>query len=151
MGETGCGSNVGRVCSCWLGLEAGARWTHARQNLTRTDARLAVTDELQLAHNDRKRYLLEKPQRFGIVPTLWFWNDKETLRLVRWPVAMWLFVLIVVMSALPLHPAVMIPTFMVVYFLGLGSLEKYVRHQALKRRALAESAAADVGDPSGRS
>jgi hypothetical protein len=36
---------------------------------------------------EHERYLLDHPQRLGILPTWWFWNDRKNWRLVRWPFA----------------------------------------------------------------
>jgi hypothetical protein len=97
-----------------------------------------VTDEIATAERERERYLLDRPQRLGILPTWWFWNDRKNWRLVRWPfaiaVAALVFTLGVLSLPLPLELGILLGT----YVLALGSVEKYVRRQAMKRRALAE-------------
>jgi hypothetical protein len=89
----------------------------------------------------RERHLLERPQLLGILPTWWFWNDRENWRLVRWPFAVFVFISALVLTAIALPLVAEIAIFVSVFCLGLGSLEKHVRRQALKRRELAEKSA----------
>jgi len=99
-----------------------------------------VTDKTQRYH-DGERYLLDHPQRFGILPTWWFWNDRKNWRHVRWPFAIAVAALVFALAVLSLSPALEIVVLISAYFLALGSVEKYIRHQALKRRTLAEAEA----------
>lgn len=87
--------------------------------------------------------MLDRPQRLGILPTWWFWSDRENWRLVRWPFAIAVAALVLALAALSLAPALEFVVLVSAYVLALGSVEKYIRHQAMKRRALA---AAEVPD-----
>jgi hypothetical protein len=85
-----------------------------------------------------RRYLLERPQLLGIIPTRWFWRDMENWRLVRWPFGIFVAIMVVVLSLGSPHPIVAGLIAGGTVFLAQGLLERYIRKQALKRRALAE-------------
>lgn len=91
-----------------------------------------------MSPSDRDRHLLEQPQPLGILPTWWFWNNRENWRLVRWPFAILVFALLTILAVLSLPLAVELAALVGVFCLSLGGLEKYVRLRALERRALAE-------------
>src|SRR5690606_659183 len=90
----------------------------------------------------KPRSLLDRPQPLGILPTYWFWRDPETSKLGRWLMAplAGATVLVVVLAS-SFHPLVAGLVAASVMVLATGLLEKYVRHQATKRRVLAASAA----------
>lgn len=92
-----------------------------------------------MADDTRERHLLERPQRLGILPT--FWNDHDNWKLVYWPFAGFVFASALILAALSLPCAVEFGLFLATYSLLLGSVEKYVRRQALKRRELADAEA----------
>jgi hypothetical protein len=99
-----------------------------------------VTDDLDhLDAPDNRRCLLDKPQPLGILPTRWFWADRENRRLAAWLFGALVFVMLLILNALGLHPLVDAAVIAAVLLIARGSLEKYVRHKALQRRALAES------------
>ncbi|MFO7565505.1 MAG: hypothetical protein R6X02_22880 [Enhygromyxa sp.] len=108
-----------------------------------TGSASTVTDDLQRIDSP-PRSLLDHPQRFGILPTKWFWrdNDRENWRRIRW----WFFVPLLITMAAVYSTGNML-LFMtvppVVMVLLLGLLEKYIRHRATKRRAM-------LGKPSNR-
>lgn len=106
-----------------------------------------MTDELQAAE---RRYLLERPQWLGIVPTPRFWRDTENWRLVRWPFAIFSAVLVIVLSLIGPHPLVAGLIAGGTLALVLGSFERYIRKQAMNRRALAESTEEPQTSPSER-
>lgn len=89
-----------------------------------------------------RRSLLDRPQRLGFLPTLWFWNDRERQRLL---------LPLIVMIAVPLTPLLF---FLMVWLqlpmwtlllagtvwpqLVCGLVERRIRGE-LRRRALAPS------------
>ena len=96
-------------------------------------------DELRPVQLEGERHLLDRPQRLGVLPTWWFWNDRRNWRKVGWAFAILAaatnIILLVVQPPL-LHGLAIVTGVMI---LAIGLLEKYVRHQALKRRALTEA------------
>jgi hypothetical protein len=97
-----------------------------------------VTNEIKTTQIERERYLLDHPQRLGILPTWWFWSCRENWRWIRWPFAMLVAALVVGLILLKVPLVVGLPVYAAVYIVALGAVEKYIRHQAMKRRALAE-------------
>lgn len=88
-----------------------------------------------------RRHLLDRPQRLGVLPTLWFWNDEQRHRLV---------LPLVLLMSLPFTPLLfylvvrfqlslwLLPVVTVVWpFLVMGLVERHIR-RALLRRALIE-------------
>jgi hypothetical protein len=112
-----------------------------------------VTDDCdQLAERESHRWklfehapkpggLLGRPQRLGLMPTWWFWNDKENWRFVRGPFMFLLIAstvaLMMLQPALPLWAIAAIPG--VVFTITLGLFERYIRRRALDRRKLTEA------------
>jgi hypothetical protein len=92
-----------------------------------------------------QKSLLAEPQPFGILPTWWFWNDRETWRRVGWGFAILipLITVVAMMFAPSVLAAVVVSSLISV--LTLGALEKYVRHHAAKRQL---RSAANGGDAS---
>ncbi|MFO7563576.1 MAG: hypothetical protein R6X02_13095 [Enhygromyxa sp.] len=97
-----------------------------------------------MAQIEHGRYLMDHPQRLGILPTWWFWSDRKNWRPVRWPFAIAAAAMVLALAVVSLPPALEFGILMTAYFLALGSVEKYIRHQALKRRALAGAEAPDA-------
>jgi hypothetical protein len=93
---------------------------------------------------DSGRSLLDRPQRLGVMPTWWFWRDRENWRYIRWPFTIFVVALVMGLALVGLPLKAVLPLYLAAYFLALGSVEKYIRHQALKRRALAEREAPDA-------
>lgn len=90
---------------------------------------IVIEREKQLELRDSKP-LNTVPQRLGILPSFWFWNQKEHWRLVRWPFAglAALLVLIVSLTHVPAVVAGVVAS--VSMTLALGLLERYVRARA---------------------
>ncbi|MFO7563052.1 MAG: hypothetical protein R6X02_10455 [Enhygromyxa sp.] len=114
---------------------------------------MATASELQRP----SKSLVDHPQRLGILPTWWFWNDRENWRHVRWFFAGLVVLMSVVLVFVQLHPLVAGTIAGLSMLLALGTLEKYVRRQVLERRQLAaagpatrsalDEAASDHKDP----
>jgi hypothetical protein len=85
------------------------------------------------------RCLLDRPQRLGIFPTWWFWRDRDNWRWIRWPFAIFITALVIGLVLLELPLFVVLPVYLAVYVIALGSVERYIRHKALERRELAAS------------
>jgi hypothetical protein len=87
------------------------------------------------------RSLLDRPQRLGILPTIWFWNDWGVQRLIL-PfilISLPVFLLLDMLRMwLGLEPWVTIAVNLVLAFLMMGMIERYVRAQA--RRSVTEIA-----------
>ena len=83
-----------------------------------------------------RRHLLARRQRFGILPTWWFWNDRKNWRLVGWGFGVLAVITHWVLSLFNLRPIVGGAIAMGVMVLAIGALEKYVRHEAHRRREL---------------
>lgn len=103
-----------------------------------------MNEDLQLAKTETRevpaRYLLDRPQRLGIIPTWWFWQDKANWRIARVPVLLIMeaAVLAVLLAglSLPYYVLALIPT--LVLMLTLGLLERYIRRRTTKHGALPE-------------
>lgn len=85
------------------------------------------------------------PQLWGILPTRTFWRQPGALDHARW-----LFVVILVVGALPyavagLPPATSFLAFGGLCYFGLGILERYVRRQANRRLERALRSGSDQG------
>lgn len=101
-----------------------------------------MTSSKITATEAKPRSLLDRPQPLGILPTYWFWRDPETSKLARWLMAPLAGVtVLVIVLASNFHPLVAGLVAASVMVLANGLLERYVRHQATKRRALAASVA----------
>lgn len=94
-----------------------------------------MLNELQPADesNADRKALVATPQRFGVLPTRWFWSDDENWRLVRGGFAMFAAIVIIVVgtSGLPIYLVATLPP--VVIILALGLLERYIRQRAKAR------------------
>ena len=79
------------------------------------------------------RALLDHPQLLGILPTMWFWQDKSNWRLIRWPFVaiLWVAIAIVVSFDFPLW--VVGVTVGGTLMLILGLIERYIRTAAKRR------------------
>jgi hypothetical protein len=95
-----------------------------------------ATDGVQ---HSEERYLLDRPQRFGILPTWWFWRDRKNWRMVGWGFGIIAAVTNVILAIVQPHPLIGGLVAGLVIILANGLLEKYVRRQAVKRRALEEA------------
>lgn len=86
-----------------------------------------------------RRSLVARPQRLGILPTIAFWNDWEAQRLILPFVIMTAPVLLlinVLQMWLRLHAWISIAANLVIPFLTMGLVERYVRAQVRRRAAL---------------
>ena len=81
---------------------------------------------------ERRRCLTAHPQRFGIVPTWWFWGDPDNWALVRGPAAVLVGVITfaVGLSGLPLALAAILAPLS--FLLAVGLLERYIRREAAR-------------------
>jgi hypothetical protein len=104
----------------------------------------------EIARRAKERRLLDHPQPLGILPTWWFWNDRKNWRLVGWGFGLLAAIVVLVLPIFHLHPLVGGAIAAAVVVLANGLLEKYIRRQALKRRALADAALAGEKDVDGR-
>jgi hypothetical protein len=91
----------------------------------------------------RERSLLDRPQRLGILPTWWFWNDRENWRHVGWAFGALVVVMSIVLLFVELSPLVAGLIAGSTILLAQGLLEKYVRRQVIARRRLASAEALD--------
>lgn len=85
-----------------------------------------------------RRHLLDRPQRLGFLPTLWFWNDHERHRLalplvlsLSLPLVPLLFFL-VVRFQLPFSLFVVVNT--LAPYVAMGVIERYIRRELRRRR-----------------
>ena len=83
--------------------------------------------------------MLDHPQRLGILPTWWFWNDRENWRHVGWAFGALVVVMSIVLAFVQLRPLVAGLIAGLTILLAQGLLEKYVRGQMMKRRQLASA------------
>ncbi|MCY1059808.1 hypothetical protein [Nannocystis sp. SCPEA4] len=92
------------------------------------------------AHLPAPRSLLDRPQRLGVLPTLWFWNDADR---------QWLVIPIILSTAVPLtiavqllvvrFPALSSPLLLLVVlypFLLMGLVERHIRRHLADPAAL---------------
>lgn len=89
------------------------------------------------ALDTRSRHLLDHPQRLGFLPTWWFWNDRKNWRLVGWAFGVLAAITSIVLLIVAPPPLVGGLIAGAVIILANGLLEKYIRREAMKRRALA--------------
>jgi hypothetical protein len=89
-----------------------------------------VTDENQLEPVREAKPLSQVPQPLGFLPSMWFWNQTQHWRLVRWPFAglAVLLISIVTLTSVPALAAGLITSASLMLILGL--LERYIRAQA---------------------
>lgn len=87
-----------------------------------------------------RRGLLDRPQRLGFLPTLWFWNDRERYRLafplvlvLSLPLVPLTFFLVV---RLQLHFLLIVVVNTLAPYVALGFIERHMRGE-LRRRELA--------------
>lgn len=98
-----------------------------------------------------RRALLDRPQRLGVLPTYWFWNDKERQRLV---------VPLVALVALPVSPLLFFLTVKLelsILFLLVGSslypywvmglVERHIRKELRRRRQSGHASALEPSPP----
>lgn len=90
---------------------------------------LTVTDK-SLQRVAKPKYLVDRPQRLGMMPTWWFWNDRDNWRLVRAPFAMLAAVAVVAVNLLDLPIALAAIVASAAIFLAMGVLERFVRRKA---------------------
>lgn len=103
-----------------------------------------TTRSTKLARGQRS--LLARPQRLGVLPTMWFWQDAQNWRLVRVPFVVLLVTttLILMLVEAPVWAVLLLPS--VPFLLALGLLERYVRARAAAARRANESAMAPGND-----
>lgn len=100
-------------------------------NISGIGLEIIVTNDLQRVGGEPE-CLLDHPQRLGILPTKWFWRG-ENWRRARWLLFIPLFIVFAAANATgSILLAVAAPPIALALMTGL--LEKYIRHQALKRR-----------------
>lgn len=87
-----------------------------------------------------ERSLMANPQPLGLLPTRWFWQDRRNRRIVAAMSAAISFITIVIGGLIGAHPLVVGASLLLTLPLAEGLLERYVRRQVMKRRALAEAA-----------
>jgi hypothetical protein len=83
---------------------------------------------------------MANPQPLGLLPTRWFWQDRRNRRIVAWMFAAISFITVVIGDLIGAHPMLVGASLLLTLPLAEGLLERYVRHQVMKRRALAEAA-----------
>lgn len=94
-----------------------------------------------------RRHLLDRPQRLGFLPTVWFWNDPGRQRLVL-PIVLsvtlpWMPVLFYLVMRWPLPFALFVVVNTLAPYLGMGLIERHIRRE-LRRRELAAAAGGEV-------
>lgn len=111
---------------------------------------MTVNDELQTVDQgtSEAKYLLDRPQRMGILPSYWFWNRKENYQHIRWPQAIMAGLLIfiwgIIPKELPLWLSALVPGVAIV--LALGLFERYIRRRAIARRNAPSLCGSDLVD-----
>jgi len=90
-----------------------------------------------------ERFLMDRPQRFGILPTRWWWRQPASRRLLVWVFPPLTLAALLLGAQLGVHPIATAAILLVVLTIAEGLLEKYIRRQAMRRRALVASAATD--------
>jgi hypothetical protein len=93
---------------------------------------------MDTATDQEPRCLMSSTQRLGFLPTRWFWKDKRNRRLVAWLYGAVAFVTIEIGAHIGAHPLIVGASLLLTLPLAEGLLERYVRRQVMKRRALAE-------------
>lgn len=97
-----------------------------------------------------RRHLLDRPQRLGFLPTVWFWNDPERQRLVL-PIVLsvtlpWTLVLFYLVMRWPISLALFVVVNTLAPYLGMGLIERHIRRELRRRQlAAAEARADDAG------
>jgi hypothetical protein len=95
----------------------------------------------------QKNYLLDQPQRFGLLPTWWFWNRKDHWALVRGGFALLAGATVFVVSLLDLTPLAAGLVAALTITLALGLLERGIRLRVRKRLAASDGSPALTGSP----
>lgn len=105
-----------------------------------------------LVHARAMPPLLDRPQPLAILPSWWFWNERDNWALIKVPFIglASITLAVVILLDLPLWAAFVVSD--VVLWLGLGLFERYIRRSARRRfrlrptEALAASSAPDAGE-----
>ena len=112
----------------------------------RTRSRATVNDQIQPVVQGTGEYLLDRPQRLGILPSYWFWGRKENYRHIRWPQAIlagvFIFIWGIIPKSLPLWLSALVPGVAIV--LALGLFERYIRRRAIARRDVRGLCGSDI-------
>lgn len=86
-----------------------------------------------------RRHLLDRPQRLGVLPTLWFWNDHERHRrglpIVLLLTLPWTPVLFFLTVRFNLPMSLFVVVNILAPYLAMGLIERHIRSE-LHRRAL---------------
>lgn len=102
--------------------------------------------QIEKARGQSSPSLLDSRQPLGFLPTLWFWRDKENVRLVRWP--LWVTIIAAFALAIAIDAGWLVSGLIPVagILISLGLIERFVRRKALKRRSELERHALGSSD-----
>ncbi|MFO7562423.1 MAG: hypothetical protein R6X02_07250 [Enhygromyxa sp.] len=87
-----------------------------------------MSDRIQRTKDFESKH--PSPQRFGVLPTRWFWTDRGNRRLTRVQVAALAGVLLLSFGVFGL-PMILGALPALLFFFGLGLIERQVRRKAL--------------------
>ena len=98
-----------------------------------------------LPHHDEPRWLMDRPQPLGILPTYWFWRRIENYRLIRWlPVSVYAIVCTInIILPLSLGPVLAGTINGFAMILSVGVAERFIRARAKQRKFFRIEAAGD--------
>lgn len=99
-----------------------------------------------MQHDEQSTGLMARPQRLGILPTMSFWQDPKVKRIVGAPFTLIVAILAVAGWFISANPLIETAVLMVVYFGGMGLLERCIRQRVLRRRELAASEPPALGE-----
>lgn len=100
---------------------------------------MANLEPASLPERHQERFLMSRPQRLGILPTLWFWRDVRTDKpVVGMVTGLFTGVFAMLVGRMLLVAGVSLPlAFVAALFLptlGLGIIERGLRRMVIRRR-----------------
>lgn len=81
----------------------------------------------------RRRYLMDRPQKLGVLPTMSFWNDKANWKHVRVPMAVLAASVTIGIGVLSLGPLLSGLLGGATLVAAIGGTERYIRAKAVGR------------------
>lgn len=78
----------------------------------------------------RRRYLMDRPQKLGVLPTMSFWNDKANWKHVKAPMAVLAACVTIGIGVLSLGPLLSSLLGTAALVAAIGGTERYVRAKA---------------------
>jgi hypothetical protein len=97
--------------------------------MSTSDSQITVTELSRTDGDTAQRWLADRPQRLGILPTWWFWNDRRNWRLIMWLVIPTMLVVAATVDLLGVGTLALALTPALVVTVSLGLIERTIRRR----------------------